>query len=69
DCNPCVMVSQFLEKKHVAFEAVNPFNRPELAMKYKIRAVPTTLLVEEDVELERVVGYDPDKLNTLVAQL
>lgn len=69
DCNPCVMVSRFLENKNIAFEAVNPFNSPELAMKHRIRSVPTTILIDGSEELDRIVGYDPEKLNTMVAQL
>ncbi|MDY9918878.1 thioredoxin 1 [Porphyromonadaceae bacterium NLAE-zl-C104] len=69
DCNPCLMVSRFLEDKNIAFETVNPFNSPELAMKHKIRSVPTTILVDGSEELVRIVGYDPEKLNTMVAQL
>ncbi|SFL00853.1 thioredoxin family protein [Proteiniphilum acetatigenes] len=69
DCNPCLMVSRFLKDKNIAFEAVNPFNSPELAMKHKIRSVPTTILVDGSEELVRIVGYDPEKLNTMVAQL
>jgi thioredoxin 1 len=63
------MVSRFLEDKNIAFETVNPFNSPELAMKHKIRSVPTTILVDGSEELVRIVGYDPEKLNTMVAQL
>jgi len=37
DCNPCVMVSDLLDKSGVEYEKVNPFNNPELAMKYKVR--------------------------------
>lgn len=69
DCNPCLMVTRFLEDKNIAFEAVNPFNSPELAMKHKIRSVPTTILIDGTEELERIVGYDPEKLNTMVARL
>lgn len=69
DCNPCVMVSRFLENKNIAFEAVNPFNSPDLAMKHKIRSVPTTILIDGSEELERIVGYDPERLNIMVAQL
>ena len=69
DCNPCVMVSRFLENNNVVFEAVNPFNSPELAMRYKVRSVPTTILIDGSEELARIVGYDPEKLNMMVAQL
>lgn len=69
DCNPCIMVSRFLEDKNIAFEVVNPFNSPELAMKHKVRSVPTTILIDGSEELVRIIGYDPEKLNTMVAQL
>lgn len=69
DCNPCVMVTRFLEDKNIVFEAVNPFNSPELAMKHKVRSVPTTILIDGGEELIRIVGYDPERLNTMVAQL
>lgn len=69
DCTPCVMVSRFLENKNIAFEAVNPFNSPELAMKHKVRSVPTTILIDGNEELARIVGYDPEKLNAMATQL
>lgn len=69
DCNPCLMVSKFLESRKIAFEAVNPFNVPELAVKHRVRSVPTTLLIEEDRELDRIVGYDPEKLAQMIARL
>ena len=69
DCNPCVMVSRFLENNNVVFETVNPFNSPELAMRHKVRSVPTTILIDGSEELARIVGYDPEKLNMMVAQL
>ncbi len=69
DCNPCVMVTRFLENKNIAFETINPFNHPELAMKHKVRSVPTTILVDGSEELIRIIGYDPEMLDTMVAQL
>lgn len=69
DCNPCMMVSQFFENKRIEFETVNPFNNPELAMKHRVRSVPTTILIDEERELDRIVGYDPEKLSRLVSML
>lgn len=69
DCNPCVMVSKHLDSKSTVFETINPFNNPEVAVKYKIRSVPTTLLIENDEVLMRSIGYQPDELNQIIEAL
>lgn len=69
DCNPCVMVTKFLEDNKIVFDVVNPFERPELAMRYKVRSVPTTILMDQEEELDRIVGYDLERLNTMIGRL
>lgn len=69
DCNPCVMVSEYLKSKSISFEAINPFDNPELAVKYKVRSVPTTILVKDNSELMRTIGYRPDELNNMINAL
>lgn len=69
DCNPCVMVSEYFKMNGVSIDTVNPFNNPEVAMKYKIRSVPTTLLVEDDEILMRVIGYQPAELRSMIESL
>ena len=69
DCNPCVMVSDLLDKSGVEYEKVNPFNNPELAMKYKVRTVPTTILLDQDEEIKRTIGFNPEELKELIAMI
>lgn len=69
DCNPCVMVSDFLYRNNILFDKINPFNQPETAIRYKIRSVPTTLLLDEDEVLLKVVGYKPDELQNMIDAL
>lgn len=69
DCNPCTMVSEYFNANRVSFDAVNPFNSPEVAMKYKIRSVPTTLLVEGEDVLMRIVGFQPTALKSMIESL
>lgn len=64
-CQPCEMVSAVLGEVGVNFEAVNPFDQPELAVKYKIRSVPTVLLLDDEAEVERIVGFDAGRLRKL----
>ena len=53
DCNPCAMVSDLLDKKGIEYERINPFDNPEIAVKYKIRSVPTVILFEEQLDLSQ----------------
>lgn len=69
DCNPCALVSDLLDKSGVQYEKVNPFNNPELAMKYKVRSVPTVILVEQDQEIKRTVGFKPEELQEIMNSL
>ena len=69
DCNPCALVSDLLDKSGVQYEKVNPFNNPELAMKYKVRSVPTVILVEQDQEIRRTVGFKPEELQEIMNSL
>ena len=66
DCNPCAMVSDILDKSGVQYEKVNPFNSPELAMKYKVRSVPTVILVDQEQEIKRTVGFKPEELQEIM---
>lgn len=66
DCNPCVMVSNFLDGNGIEYQKINPFDQPQLAMKYKVRTVPTVILLDEDEELFRTIGFQPNELKELV---
>lgn len=65
DCAPCNMVSQYLLQKGIVYETINPFDRPEDAMKYKVRSVPTVIVLQEEQEIKRVIGFKPDELSAI----
>ena len=67
DCAPCNMVSQFLNQKEISYETINPFDQPETAVKYKVRSVPTVIVLDQEVEVKRIIGFKPEELLTLVA--
>ena len=69
DCNPCAMVSEFLDKKGVKYERINAFDNPEIAMKFKVRTVPTVILMENDAEVKRVMGFKMEELNEMTLEL
>jgi len=66
DCVPCNQVSEFLDRRGIRYEKVNPFDKPELAIQYKVRSVPTVIVLDEDRETRRIIGFKPDELSTLV---
>lgn len=69
DCNPCTMVSEFLDKKGISYERVNAFDNPEMAMKFRVRSVPTVLLLDDEVEVKRTMGFKIEELNEIINML
>ena len=68
-CNPCSMVSDWLDQRNVEYEKVNAFDDPMRAAQAKVRSVPTLILMEDGVEIARTVGFKPDEIEKLVEQL
>ncbi len=69
DCNPCAMVSELLDRNGVEYEKVNPFDNPEMAVQFKVRSVPTTILMDNDVEVRRIIGFKPEELNEIMEMI
>jgi len=65
DCAPCAQVSAYLDNKGVSYESINPFEEPELAVKFKVRTVPTVLVLEDDEIKNRIVGFKPEELDQI----
>jgi len=62
NCLPCEQVTQWLDRNEIMYEEINPFDNPELAGKYKVRTVPSLLLIVDDEIKVRLTGYNPDEL-------
>ena len=69
DCNPCAMVSELLEKNGVSYERINAFDNPEMAMKFRVRTVPTVILVDGEEEIKRTMGFKLEELNEIISML
>lgn len=65
DCAPCAQVSAYLDNKGIAYETVNPFDEPELAVKFKVRTVPTVIVLEDDQVKTRIIGFNPEELEQI----
>ncbi len=66
-CSPCRMLGPIMEsvKGQVNFSKLDVDVEQDLAVKYKVRSVPTLVLVENGVEKNRLVGVHqaPEILN------
>lgn len=70
NCVPCKMVENYLQDLGVEYEKINIEDNPEKAMEYGVMSVPVTLLLDDDGnEVDRVVGYAPPDLSSLVNRL
>lgn len=66
DCNPCKTVSELLNKKGVTYESINAFDQPMIAGKYKVRSVPTIIVLDDnDKEIHRIIGLKVEEINKL----
>ena len=68
DCAPCNQVSELLDRRGISYEKVNPFDKPELAIQYKVRTVPTVIVLNQDQETQRIIGFKPEELSALAVQ-
>lgn len=68
DCAPCDQVSNFLDSKGINYEKINPFDSPEMAIQYKVRTVPTVIVLDNGEEKHRIIGFKPEELSSISAQ-
>lgn len=57
-CGPCRTLGPIMESLNgqISYQKLDVDNQQDLAVKYKIRSVPTLVLVENGVEKNRLVG-------------
>lgn len=57
-CGPCKMLASMLEtiKTKIPIEVYDIDEHADLAIDYGIRSVPTMILLDGDIEVERKVG-------------
>jgi thioredoxin 1 len=72
-CGPCKVFSPTVERvsetASVKMFKLNVDNEPGLAAQFKIRSIPTIILIERDVELKRGSGVlSEDKLKRFIEE-
>jgi len=57
-CGPCKMLSRNLEEVNtlVPIEEIDIDNNQDLAIEYGVRGVPTMIMLDENIEVKRLVG-------------
>jgi len=74
-CAPCRMVAPFVDElaqAHVGkmlVAKVDTDRAPEVAMKYGIRSIPTLIVFRDGEEVERSVGFEPERVRELVERV
>ena len=70
-CSPCRRLKSFLIKDKdikneydITYIDIDKF--PELSKKYRVKSIPTTIILEEGSEMRRIVGYDSGYKNKLI---
>lgn len=70
DCVPCKNVSLYLDSKNIKYERINPFDNPDMAVKYRVRSVPTVILVDDNGnEIIREIGENLDNLDKIIKMM
>ncbi|MCY9084374.1 thioredoxin domain-containing protein [Bacillus inaquosorum] len=70
NCNPCKMVSNYLEQANIQFETVDVTQEPEVAARFGVMGVPVTILLSgQGEEVKRSIGFKPDELDALINDL
>jgi len=71
-CGPCNAVAPLVEKLAKDHEGrlkvvkVNTDENPDLPNQYGIMSIPTLILFKNGKEIERVIGFNPGKINEMV---
>ncbi|MDY7904120.1 glutaredoxin domain-containing protein [Bacillus sp. AG1] len=70
NCNPCKMVSNYLNEVGVEYETVDVTQEPEVAAQFEVMGVPVTILLNvQEEEVNRSIGFKPDELDALINDL
>lgn len=70
NCQPCALVSQFLDNKGITYERINVFENPDQAIAAGIMSVPVTILLDDNgKKVGESIGFKQAELENLILQL
>ena len=60
-CQPCKTLSPVMEQvgNSIPVKKINVDEQSDLAQRYGIRSVPTVVLLENQIEVKRIIGVKP----------
>ena len=73
-CGPCKLVAPLVDelaREHsgrLLVAKVDTDRAPAVAQRYGIRGIPTLILFDGGAEVDRSVGFEPDKLRALASR-
>jgi thioredoxin 2 len=74
-CAPCRMVAPFVDelaRQHTGkllVVKIDTDRAPDVSMKYGIRSIPTLIVFRGGREVDRSVGFEPERLKSLIAEV
>jgi thioredoxin 2 len=74
-CGPCRMVAPFVDRiahdnvGKLLVAKVDTDRAPNVAMRFGIRSIPTLIVFKGGKEVERSVGFEPERLQALIAKV
>ena len=75
-CGPCKTlepkfkeISEKPEFKGVEFQYINIDENQDLSRKHNIRSIPTVIILKDDVEVDRIVGMAPAKIESSLSKI
>lgn len=69
-CRPCGFVKNLLEESSVDYQLVDITQENEYIDKFGIMSTPVTILIDENnEEIIRVNGFDPESIEMMIEQL
>lgn len=68
-CVPCQLISNILNDRGIEYEEINAIENEEMRDKYEIQSVPVTILLDGETEIDRVNGFNPVALESLLVKM
>ncbi len=73
-CAPCKMVAPHIDEiarqnmGALLVAKVDTDAAPEVAQRYEIRSIPTIVLFKDGEEVDRSMGFEPERLDAFVSE-